>query len=692
MGQADKYNHLNAVPPSRIATRVRSVPRSRRRAKRRAYTFIAFILFFGLALLFAYKPASAATKTLLQSFRVADEAPAAPAIEAPVEEVVEFQPAQQAPVDSAAAEFALRDADALSIAAWQGARNCGDSFDITLNGVAVDEPITFNTSNCTVAPKEGADSGAYTVTITGAGSYSATAISGSAENRRDTRTGVAGRADQLPLNITSWGGGNDYYDRFKIQVSGGNTDGAITFQTDGCTVSPSVGNTSTLFEVTVTRVGSYELTAMMDGDTNYNVAYSARLSGCASKSNQAPIHIENWVEDAKSGESFTAQISGGSTSEVLSIVPIGCTVEKLSADEYQVTVDAVGPYAITATRAGNYGYFEASASASGVAEKATAPSLGVSGWAETKNCNDSFPIQITGGMPGGAITFAASGCTVSPATGSLDTRYTVTVTSAGGYSLSAVMAGSNTYEAAETRTYHGQSSKGVQSAIRVDNWVEAAPAGTSFEITVSGGSGIGTTSITTDDGCTARLKSGETNVYIITVYPLAGRSYSVCINKAGDATYAPADMQTISGTTTGAAQAMLAVTGWQDNVYSGDSFEIRLSGGSGNGALNFELTGCKVSPTSGSINDAYTITVTAREGESYAAKITRMGDDNYATTAVEQTGNVRMFESNGSKTLIDPVETATYSWVYICGGILLLFGLVLLTMQILNAPRRNHRR
>ena len=254
------------------------------------------------------------------------------------------------------------------------------------------------------------------------------------------------------------------------------------------------------------------------------------------------------------------------------------------------------------------------------------------------------------------------------------------------------MAGSGTYEAAETRTYHGQSGKGVQNAIRVDNWVEAAPAGTSFEITVAGGNGLGTTSITTDDGCTARLKSGETNVYIITVYPLAGRSYSVCVNKAGDATYAPADMQTVSGTTTGAAQAMLAVSGWQDNVYSGDSFEIRLSGGSGNGALNFELVGCKVSPTSGSINDAYTITVTAREGEPYSAKITRMGDDNYATTAVEQTGNVRMFESNGSQTLINPVETTTYSWVYICGGILLLFGLVLLTMQILNAPRRKHRR
>lgn len=693
MGQADRYSNSKAVSPNRSAYRDRSVRYARKRAKRRAYTFIAFILFFGLAVIFAYKPASAATKTLLQSFRVAKEAPAESAVQNPAaESIVEFQPAADSPMDSSGAEFALRGADELAIQSWQGARNCGDSFEITLRGVAEDEPVAFSTNNCTVFPQSGTGNGIYTVTITGAGSYSMTAMATDAQNLRDTRNGVAGRADQLPLNITGWGGGDDYYDRFNIRVSGGSTGGAISFQTDGCTVSPAVGDCNTIFEVTVTRVGGYALTAMMDGSDNYNCAYSALLSGCASQSKQAPIHIDGWVEDASCGESFVARIYGGSTNEALTTDALNCTVEKLEKDEYQITVDSVGPYAVTATRAGNYGYFSISASASGVSEKASAPSLGVSGWSETKNCNDSFQIGITGGASGGAISFAASGCTVSPATGTTGTRYTVTVTSAGGYSLRAVMAGSAQYESAETRTYHGQSGKGIQQALRVENWNDAAPAGTSFEMTVAGGSGSGATTVTTDEGCTARLKSGEANVYVISVYPLAGADYSVSIGKAGDATYEAASSQTVSGKTTGATQTALAISGWQESAYSGDSFDIRLSGSSGTGALSFALTGCKISPTSGTMNDAYTITVTAREGEPYSAKITRDGDANYTPTALEKAGTVLYFENDGTQTLIEPVASGTFSWVYICGGIILLFGLVLLTMQILNAPRRCRRR
>lgn len=692
MGQADRYSNSNAVSPNRFANRDRSVRYAKRRAKRRAYTFIAFILFIGLAVIFAYKPASAATKTLLQSFRLADEIPAAPVEQKPAESIVQFQPAVESPVDNGASEFALRDANALAIRSWQGARNCGDSFDVTLSGITEDALVSFASTNCTIFPQSGTGDGVYTVTITGAGSYSLTATAQGAAPLRDTRSGVAGKADQLALNVSGWGSGDDYYDRFNIRVSGGSTGGAISFQTDGCTVSPAVGDENTVFEVTVTRVGAYELIAMMDGNSNYNSAYSARLSGCASKSDQAPIHIDGWVEDASCGDSFVARIYGGSTNEALSIDPLGCSFEKLTADEYQITISSVGPYALTATRAGNYGYFAASASASGVAEKAKSPSLGISGWADKKNCNDSFPIRITGGVSGATINFAASGCIVSPADGSTDTKYTVTVTSAGGYSLSAVMDGSERYESSKTRIYLGQSSKGVQNALRVENWNDAAPAGSSFEMTVAGGNGSGATTVTTDEGCTARLKTGESNVYIITVYALAGKEYSVNVGKAGDATYEAAAPQTVCGKTSGVAQAALAVTGWEESVYSGDSFEIRLSGGSGTGALRFSLSGCKVSPTSGTMNDAYTITVTALEGEPYSIAVDRDGDDNYTPASVQLSGKARLFETSAAETLLEPVSAGTFSWVYICGGILLLFGIVLLTMQVLNAPRRKRHR
>ncbi len=686
MGQTGRYTSSHVAPPSRTPNRGRSVRSARKRAKRRAYALVAFILFFGLAVIFAYKPASAATKTLLQSFQV-DETKQESASQPVKDNVVQFQPTEDAPVAPGVSEFAIRDANALSILSWQGAKNCGESFDVTLKGISATEPVNFTATNCTVFPLSGTGADTYTVTVTGSGPYSLTAAkNGTSDLARDTRTGLAGRADQMPLNIVGWGGGDDYYDHFKIQVQGGSTNGAVSFQTDGCTVEPAVGTVDTEFEVTVTRVGAYSLSAMMDGNTNYNAAYSALLSGCSSKSNQSKIRIEDWVNDAKSGEPFQLRITGGSTSEALTLETVNCTAVLVSGDQYEVTVDGVGPYALTATRAGNYGYNSVSASESGVSVKTRAHTLAVSGWSEAKNCNDTFPIRVVGGADDAPISFVASGCTVSPATGTAETKFSVTVTSAGGYSLSAVMSETARYESQQTRTYHGQSGKGIQNAVQVENWIANAPAGSAFEVKVIGGNGTGATTLSTNDGCMARLKSGETNVYIISVYPLAGKEYSVSVGKAGDATYEPSAAATFEGTTSGAVQAALAMSGWIDNAFSGSTFDIRLTGGSGSGAVDFTPTGCKVDPAAEP--DTYTVTVTALENEPYSLTTTRTGDGNYTPTSIKQSGTVRPFEQSPTDNTDESIKVTTYSWIYICGGIILLFGVVLLIMQIANTPRR----
>lgn len=691
MGQSGRYTSPYVDPPSRSAYRERSVRHTRKRAKRRVYTLVAFILFFGLAVIFAYKPASAATRTLLQSFRVEEaQQVSSPAVDA-AESVVQVVPTADAITAHGVSDFAIRDANALSIVSWQGAKNCGESFVISLKGVSETEAISFSANNCSVFPASGTGADSYTVTVTGSGAYSLTAEkNGVSDLARDTRTGLAGRADQLPLSVSGWGGGNDYYDRFKIRIFGGTVNGAISFQTDGCSVSPAVGTIDTEFEVTVTRVGAYELVAMMDGNTDYNSAYSARLSGCSSKSNQASMHIEDWVSDAKSGETFTLRIYGGSTSEAITLNTVGCSYNQISADKYEITVDAVGPYAITATRPGNYGYNSVSASVSGIAEKTRARSLSVSGWSESKNCNDSFPIKVVGGSDQAPISFVASGCTVSPASGTTETKFTVTVTSAGGYSLSAVMGETERFESQQTRTYHGQSGKGVQNALQIENWIPNAPAGSAFEIIVKGGNGTGATTLSTNDGCAARLKSGESNVYIISVYPLAGKDYSVSASRAGDATYEASSPAVFEGVTASAVQAALFVNGWNESAFSGSTFDIRLSGGSGSGALDFSLQGCKVEPTAET--DVYTVTVTAREGDPYAMTVTRAGDGNYSPASIEQIGSTRYFEKSATESLLEPVRGGTYSWIYICGGIVLLFGVVLLIMQISNTPRRRRYR
>lgn len=688
MGQTGRYTSSNVAPPSRSPNRDRSVRSARRRAKRRAYTLVAFILFFGLAVIFAYKPASAATRTLLQSFQVDESAKENASAQAAPENIVEFQPTADAPVAPGVSDFAIRDANAISIVSWQGAKNCGESFEVSLNGVSETEPITFSANNCTVFPQNGTGADTYIVTVTGSGPYSLTAAkNGTTDLARDTRTGVAGRADQMPLSVNGWGGGEDYYDRFKINILGGSTGGAISFQADGCTVSPAVGTASTEFEVTVTRVGSYSLVAMMDGNENYNMAYSAILSGCSSKSNQSSLRIEDWVSDAKTGETFTLRIRGGSTSEAPTLSTVNCTAVQLSADQYEITVDAVGPYAVTATRPGNYGYNSVSASESGVSEKMRPHTLSVSGWSETKNCNDTFPIKIVGAIDGAPISFMASGCIVSPATGTPDTKFSVTVTSAGGYSLSAVMGETVTVESQQTRTYYGQSGKGTQNALQIENWIANAPAGSVFEVTVTGGNGMGATTLSTNDGCQARLKDGESSVYLISVYPLAGKDYSVSVSKAGDATYEPSATALFEGTTAGAVQSALAMSGWNNNAFPGSTFDIRLTGGSGDGALDFETNGCKVDPAE---DGSYTVTITAPEGEPYSLSATRAGDGNYTPTSISQSGTARYLEESRSTVdnMLEPINNSTYSWIYICGGIVLLFGVVLLIMQISNTPRR----
>ena len=62
-----------------------------------------------------------------------------------------------------------------------------------------------------------------------------------------------------------------------------------------------------------------------------------------------------------------------------------------------------------------------------------------------------------------------------------------------------------------------------------------------------------------------------------------------------------------------------------------------------------------------------------------------------AEATIHQEGSTKLFEQSKTNAMLEPVTNGTYSWVYICGGIILLFGVVLLIMQIHNTPRRRRR-
>ena len=72
-------------------------------------------------------------------------------------------------------------------------------------------------------------------------------------------------------------------------------------------------------------------------------------------------------------------------------------------------------------------------------------SLVVSGWQGAKNYQESFAVSVSGGYSGGKLRFLTSNCRVSPETGTVDDAYTVTVTGAGTYSMTAILSGDETH-------------------------------------------------------------------------------------------------------------------------------------------------------------------------------------------------------------------------------------------------------
>lgn len=525
------------------------------------------------------------------------------------------------------------------IQGWQGAMNCFATFPVTLGGNAGDA-VHFVAVNCSVTPQSGVVGDVFTVRVSAAGTYSLTAVLTNNESVSDSCVGQAGKTDQLPLTINGWGGARDYYSTFSITVNGGSTNGAITFTSDGCSVTPATGVVGTVFSVTVTRVGQYSLTALMAGDRNHLPVQSTLYSGVSCKSSQSSISISGWKDDARIYDSFEIEISGGSSGEALRLDAIGCTVTHISGKRYEVTVDTVGPYSLTATRAGNYGYNAATVSVGSIATKARPSSLSVSGWSSSKNCNDSFPIRVSGGMPNGVVQFSTVGCSVTPLSGTVDTPFLVTVNSVGSYSLQASMSGDISYMDTESRRLSGTSGKAMQNKLSLENWQEAATTGSSFDVRLIGGGGTGASYVTTVSGCTAVRKAAQEDTYTVTVTAPVGGEYVLRATKTGDANYLAAEEQTYSGKVSHAHQKALAIDHWKDTCDLDETFAVHISGGSGSGAVTFETDGCIIIPKVNGAEGDYLIQVTAAEGESYSLTVNRAADAEYARASMFKSGSV----------------------------------------------------
>ena len=199
-----------------------------------------------------------------------------------------------------------------------------------------------------------------------------------------------------------------------ITTLGGSGSGAMSYATvssTGCTVDPSTG------VITVTDAsGTCTVTATKAGDATYNPTTSASFPVTLNKGTQAAVTLSGVPGTATVGDTFTASAGGGSGGGGYSYAVTGtaCTVDSSTGAGSVLHVS--GGCSVTATRAADSDYNEATSAASAISSisKGTQAAVTLSGVPGTATVGDTFTASAGGGSGGGGYSYAVTGtaCTV----------------------------------------------------------------------------------------------------------------------------------------------------------------------------------------------------------------------------------------------------------------------------------------
>jgi hypothetical protein len=224
----------------------------------------------------------------------------------------------------------------------------------------------------------------------------------------------------------------------------------------------------------------------------------------------------------------------------------------------------------------------------------------------------SFTVAATGGGSGNAVSFSSSG-------GCSNIGATFTMTS--GTTDCTVrydQAGNGNYNPAPQLTETVDAEKAEQDALSVTS-PDDGTYDQSYDIVTSGGSGTGTLTFDVGSSTACSIVSGKLKLTSGT------GGCAVTAHKAGDDNYNPVTSGAHAVTVHKANQAPLNVTSPSDGTYD-QSYDIVTSGGSGSGALSFD-----VGSSSACAIVAGKLKITSGTG-SCAVSATKAADDNYNET------------------------------------------------------------
>lgn len=356
--------------------------------------------------------------------------------------------------------------------------------------------------------------------------------------------------------------------------------GASAALDSGGTATTDASGIATLNATANMLAGTYNVTATAG-------AVQATLPLTNAKGPQAPLTASASPAGVVYNGTSTLSVSGGTgTGAVSYAVTAGASNCALTGTT--VTGTGIGNCTVTATKASDDNYLQATATVELTVSKANQASLTASASPASIALHGTSTLGATGGSGSGAISFAVTaGANVCSITGNVLTGMDV-----GSCTVTATRAADAFYN-----EISGQVVVTVTRALQPGWTVSATPSTTisvngTTTLVTSGGAGTGAVGLAVTAGAASCTLVGNV------VTGVTPGTCTVTASNAGDAQYEPASA-TVDIQVDQAAQAPLVATATPSSIPYLGSATLAASGGSGTGAVSFAVTAgagqCQVS-------------------------------------------------------------------------------------------------
>ncbi|MCH5148379.1 MAG: hypothetical protein J1G05_03320 [Clostridiales bacterium] len=423
-----------------------------------------------------------------------------------------------------------------------------------------------------------------TVTIKGAGTVEITATKAGGDNYYDISDKISitiNKVNQDDFKITGLPLSVTYGDKdFTLATEGGTGTGAVSWEV---TAGKDYAAIDVNGKVSIKGAGTVEITATKSGGNNYNDIIDV-ISFTVYKANQEAFQITGLPGNVTYGDNdFALSFEGGSgTGAVTWEVTAGNDYATISANG-TVTIKGAGTVEITATKAEDANFNAISDKISITINKANQPDFKITGLPQSVTFGDKdIELSTAGGIDGGSVAWEVTQGTLYA---EIDSDGNVTIKGVGYVEITATKAGGDNYNDI-LDVIHFTVNKANQAPFTIKELPDRVTYGDrDFELATEGGTGSG--AVTWE--VTVGKEYAEINEQsgVVTV---KGAGYvEITATKSGGDNYFDI-FDTIDFTINKANQTEFKITGLPGYIEYEDSFTLQTDGGSGTGAIAWEVT------------------------------------------------------------------------------------------------------